>query len=287
MKGLGPEVKPFTKDCPLKCSHAIPYGNASWCETFKNYEPSMKLDVIKKNNLCRRCLSNWQAPHLPTECRAPTCGKCKGDHHTIICPKPTGMQVMAAAIIEEDTETIPDIYGNGGVFDDIDQQVMMVSTHEDATKKIDGLTSQDTEELGQYYVGSSESHEYYEDEIIIEDTAEPFNCFSVNFVEDTLQTDTIGMYAGMQETSGTNQPTEEITIEEDRKRSKDIMGELKSDATKPTERKIPGGPLTGNASDSLRNNDSYKAGSKPGQENIKGAFNDKVNTISQADGNSE
>ena len=53
MKGLGPEAKPMTKDCPLKCSHAIPYGNALWHETFKNYEPSMKLDVIEKNNLCR------------------------------------------------------------------------------------------------------------------------------------------------------------------------------------------------------------------------------------------
>ena len=137
MKGLGPEVKPFTKDCPLKCSHAIPYGNASWCETFRNYEPSMKLDVIKKNNLCRRCLANWQAPHLPGECRAPPCGKCKGDHHTMICPKPTGVQVMAAAVLEEDTETIPDIYGSGGVFDDIDQQVMMVSMHEDTTRGID------------------------------------------------------------------------------------------------------------------------------------------------------
>ena len=137
MKGLGPEVTPFTKDCPLKCSHAIPFGNASWCETFRNYEPSMKLDVIKKNNLCRRCLANWQAPHLPGECRAPPCGKCKGDHHTMICPKPTGVQVMAAAVLEEDTETIPDIYGSGGVFDDIDQQVMMVSMHEDTTRGID------------------------------------------------------------------------------------------------------------------------------------------------------
>ena len=59
----------------------------------------------------------------------------------IICPKPTGMQVMAAAVIEEDTETIPDIYGDEGVFDDIDQQVMMVSTHEDATNATHGLAS--------------------------------------------------------------------------------------------------------------------------------------------------
>ena len=27
-KGLGEEAKPMMKDCPLKCSHAIPFGNA-------------------------------------------------------------------------------------------------------------------------------------------------------------------------------------------------------------------------------------------------------------------
>ena len=42
----------------------------------------------------------------------------------MICPKPTGVQVMAATVVEEDTETIPDIYGSGGVFDNIDQQVI-------------------------------------------------------------------------------------------------------------------------------------------------------------------
>ena len=81
--------------------------------------------------------------------------------------------------------------------------------------------------MGQYYIGNVESHEYYEDEIIIEDTAEPFNYFSVSFVGDTLGTDAKGMPAWTQEKRETNQPTEEIMIEEDKKRSKDIMGELK------------------------------------------------------------
>ena len=53
LKGVGMEVKPMTKDCPLRCSHAIPFGNAGWCTTFRKYEPSMKLDVVKKNGLCR------------------------------------------------------------------------------------------------------------------------------------------------------------------------------------------------------------------------------------------
>ena len=151
MKGVGPEVKPFTKDCPLKCSHAIPYGNASWCETFRNYEPSMKLDVVKKNNLCRRCLSNWQALHMPKDCRAPPCGNCKGDHNTMICPKPTG--IMAVGMIEEETETIPDIYGGRNVFDDIDKQIMMISTQEPTVKNVEGSLGRDSQETGQYYIG--------------------------------------------------------------------------------------------------------------------------------------
>ena len=31
LKGLGEEAKPMMNDCPLKCSHAIPFGNAGWC----------------------------------------------------------------------------------------------------------------------------------------------------------------------------------------------------------------------------------------------------------------
>ena len=36
LKKVGEEIKPMTKDCPLKCSHAIPFGNAGWCMTFRN-----------------------------------------------------------------------------------------------------------------------------------------------------------------------------------------------------------------------------------------------------------
>ena len=106
-------------------------------------------------------------------------------------------------------------------------------------------------------------------------------------IEDALGADAAGMAACVQETSETNQHTETTTGKEDRKRSKDIMGELKLDATKAAKQIIPGGPLTGSASDSLRKNYSNRAGNKPGKENIKGALKDKVSTISQADGNSE
>ena len=129
IKGVGEETKPMMKDCPLKCSHAITFGNAGWCETFRKYEPNMKLDVVKKNNLCRRCLSNWQPPHSPKECRAPPCGKCKGDHNTLICPNPTETtQVHATAFTEEEPEVVVDIYKDKDVFDDLDQQIMMITT---------------------------------------------------------------------------------------------------------------------------------------------------------------
>ena len=58
LKQLGPDATQLMKNCPLKCAHALAFGSASWCETFKKYEPSMKLDAVKKNNMCRRCLSN-------------------------------------------------------------------------------------------------------------------------------------------------------------------------------------------------------------------------------------
>ena len=133
----------------------------------------------------------------------------------MICPKPTGVQVMAAAVLEEDTETIPDIYGSGRVFDDIDQQVRMVSMHEDTTRGIDEVGS-DTEELGQYYMGSMENEEYYEEDIIIEDTVEPFNCFSVRFVEDALEADAAGMAARVQEKQISTQ-----RLQQERKTGKD------------------------------------------------------------------
>ena len=32
IKGVGEYVKPMMKDCPLKCSHPIPFANTGWCE---------------------------------------------------------------------------------------------------------------------------------------------------------------------------------------------------------------------------------------------------------------
>ena len=60
-------------------------------------------------------------------------------------------------------------------------------------------------------MGSMENEEYYEEDIIIEDTVEPFNCFSVRFIEDALGADAAGMAARVQETSEINQHTQTTT----------------------------------------------------------------------------
>ena len=210
------EIKPMTKDCPLRCSHAIPFGNAGWCTTFRKYEPSMKLDVVKKNGLCRRCLSNWGPPHSPKDCRAPACNKCKGDHNMLICPAPSGsIQIHATGFV--------DIYKNKGVFDDLDPQIMMLATEKDEDQTIQA----NNEEVGQFYIGETSEEEYTEDDMRFEDPEEPVNNFCINFIEDTLQIDTIGIHSQSQETSMDNGEIEETMPEGERICSKDAMGELK------------------------------------------------------------
>ena len=86
-------------------------------------------------------------------------------------------------------ETIPDIYG--GVFDDINRQVMMISMHESG-KATEGSTKEVVQEVGQYYMGTTADKEHYGEQMGLVDATEPVNCFSINFVEDTLQIDTIG-----------------------------------------------------------------------------------------------
>ena len=199
----------MTKDCPLKCSQAIPFGNAGWCSTFRKYEPSMKLDVVKKNGLCRRCLSNWGTPHSPKDCRAPPCSKCKGDHHMLICPAPSGsVQVHATGFV--------DIYKDKDVFDDLEQQIMMLTMHGGE----EGIFAGREDQVGQYYMGEAIVEEYTEDDIVFEDLEEPINHFCVNFIEDTPQPSIIGAYNLSQETSMNNTGTEETVAEEERISSK-------------------------------------------------------------------
>ena len=133
----------------------------------------------------------------------------------------------------------------------------------------------------------SNTREIFESLLCDRNASDPFDFFSINFVEDTLDIDTKGLFSHPTGTSANNYFTEETMLEEDGCGSKGIMGELKSDPTKPTEQKISGGSIMTNMPDSLGNNDSTNAGSKSGHPNTEGALISKVSTICQADENSE
>ena len=230
----------------------------------------MKLDVVKKNGLCRRCLSNWGRPHSPKDCRAPACSKCKGDHNALICPSPSGsVQVHATGFV--------DIYRDRDVFDDLDPQIMMLTVDEDEQ----GMLGEGEEEIGQYYVGETVIEEYTEDDIIFEDPDEPVNHFCINFVEDTLQCDIIGRCSQSQGTTTDNGNREVTMPGVERISSKEAMGELKSDDTKPTGQKGGRRPLMAEGVDSLRTSASRESNIKPGYKNTEGTTICKVNTIHQ------
>ena len=83
------------------------------------------------------------------------------------------------------------------------------------------------EVISQLYTSTNDGYGDYEEE--------PFDFFSINFVEDTLDIDTIGLFSHPTGISVNNHLTEETMLEEDGSGSKGIMGELKLDSTKPTE----------------------------------------------------
>ena len=161
----------------------------------------------------------------------------------LICPAPSGsVQIHATGFV--------DIYKDKDVFDDLEQQIMMLTMQGGE----EGILTGREDQIGQYYMGEAVVEEYTEDDIIFEDLDEPMNHFCVNFIEDTPQVSTIGACSPSQETGMNNTGTEETVAEEERISSKGAMGELKSDDTKPTEQKVGGGHLMTEAADSLRTN---------------------------------
>ena len=130
----------------------------------------------------------------------------------LICPAPSGsVQIHATGFV--------DIYKDREVFDDLDQQIMMLTTQGGE----EGILTVDGDQMGQYYVGETVIEEYTEDDIIFDDPDEPVNHFCINFIEDTLQINTIGVYSPSQETSIDNCETEETMPEVERICSKDAM----------------------------------------------------------------
>ena len=193
----------------------------------------------------------------------------------LICPAPSGsVQVHATGFV--------DIYKDKDVFDDLEQQIMMLTMHAGE----EGIYTGGEDHVGQYYMGEAAVEEYMEDDIVFEDLDEPVNHFCVNFIEDIPQAREVEAWNLSQGTSVNNMATEETVAEEERISSKGAMGELKSDDTKPTEQKVGGGHLMTEA-DSLRTNADSKADTITGYENTQGSQFCKVNTIRQADQNSE
>ena len=160
---------------------------------------------------------------------------------------------------------------------------MMLTTSEGEVHTL----AEEGNQLGQYYTSEIVNYDCGEEEIVFDDPGEPCNYFCVNFVDDTLEIDTIGVFSQSHETTMDNHPTQETMPEVDKDSSKGAVGELKSDDTKPTEQKVTGEHLMTNTEDSLRTNVDTEASIKSGHENTEGPLNCKVNTIRQADENSE
>merc|ERR1712240_241795 len=93
--------------------HSLQYGSAELCPNFEKKTLMEKQDIVKKNQLCRKCLKRPRIPHLARDCRAPNCGKCGGEHNTSICPNPTGTQEIHSTQreITGDLYNTDDIYG--------------------------------------------------------------------------------------------------------------------------------------------------------------------------------
>ena len=88
--------EPWTRDCPIKCNHKVPYGAAEYCPDFRAKDLQMKQDLVKKMNMCRQCLSSPLRPHRTKDCRAPKCLKCTRDHKTLrfILPLPPPFRMV-------------------------------------------------------------------------------------------------------------------------------------------------------------------------------------------------
>ena len=104
--------------CPLKDGHKVPFGSASYCENFKKEKDlSLRIDKVKKYQMCRKCLKSLQkVPHKLEDCRAKVCNNCGGTHNQLLCDKPVGEQKIMAVEVEEDDGH--DRYGGKDVMGD-------------------------------------------------------------------------------------------------------------------------------------------------------------------------
>lgn len=55
------------------------------CKRFRQYDLEHRLQVVRENKLCKRCLCS---NHQISECTARKCSDCDDDvHNIIVCPK--------------------------------------------------------------------------------------------------------------------------------------------------------------------------------------------------------
>ena len=138
----------------------------------------------------------------------------------------------------------------------------------------EGILTGQEDEMSQHYMTIEE---YAEDHTAFEDPQEPVNHFCINFVEDTLQIDSIGVYRMSHETSIDNRETEETVLEAERIDTKGDMRELKSNDTQAAEQKgNEGHPAT--EMDSLRTNANNEPTIKPEYGNTEDSLIHKVKT---------
>ena len=183
---------PPIADCPIGCHHALPYGTAELCEDFQSKDLSMKQDTVKKSNLCRKCLK--AGFHPVQDCYADNCGKCGGDHHTLICPKPKGQQAYSNQVENHQSLYTDSIYGEQNKqcfatgnedsnnppldgYDGYEDQVDGYDLQQEDVVGIMHITDNNSFDLNDYVVVDSE------DESGFEEPEEPMNSFRVTLAD--------------------------------------------------------------------------------------------------------
>ena len=82
----------------------------------KEKDLSLRIDKVKKYQMCRQCLKSLQkVPHKLEDCWAKVCNKCGGTHKKLLCDKPLGEQKIMKIEVEEEDDG-HDRYGGQAPF---------------------------------------------------------------------------------------------------------------------------------------------------------------------------
>ena len=91
-------------NCPLGCGHKVKWGSLAHCENFFKTPKRQKVEKVKKAFCCIKCLKALNKVKHKTvkDCTAPSCKKCGGHHHTMVCPKETSEQKLYKTSEDDD-----------------------------------------------------------------------------------------------------------------------------------------------------------------------------------------